>query len=227
MPYIPAGRRHGVAVLAVLLTGLLMVAPSAMAKAAKHSDNTTYTGDQSSAINNYLASTNISSSSCADPTLSQPFAPLGDSNYYALAPGQSDSDFTATNWYLTGGANVVSTTLAHGNAGHVLDLPAGALAISPPMCVAYNYPTARAMVRTPTGSGSVSTYVAYSDGSSYQVLNGGSLVGNGNGNGWGLSGQINLQPSSTPGWQVARFALYSSSGDTQLYNFYVDPYAKR
>lgn len=234
MPYIPAGRKRVASVVTVMICGLLCAAP-AVAKAPPKpkggSDAAAW-----SAINAYLASTNISASSCADPTLTQPFTSWSDSNYYALAPGQSDSNFTGTNWYLMGGANITSTTLDDGTTGNVLDMPSGSLAISPPMCVAYNYPTARTMVRAKSGTGGVDVYVAYFNGTSYQVTNGGNASGNstnnaggnGNGNAWGLSGQINLNPSTTSGWQIARFALYASgSGEYQLYNFYVDPYAKR
>lgn len=240
MPYIPGGRRRAVTLVAILISGLLSAA-SAMAKPPappkpKPGTTTTNYGDASNAINAYLASTNIPASSCTDPSLSQPFSDWSDSNYYALAPGQSDSNFTGTNWYLMGGANITTTTLNDGSTGSVLDMPSGSLAISPPMCVAYNYPTARTMVRTLSGTGGVAVYVAYFNGTAYQVTNGGSAGGNstsnaggnGNGNAWGLSGQVNLNPSNTPGWQIARFALYASgTGEYQLYNFYVDPYAKR
>ncbi|MFL5822830.1 MAG: hypothetical protein ACJ764_05240 [Solirubrobacteraceae bacterium] len=237
MPYIPAGRRRGVSIVAALTAGLLVIAQPAIAKAPpkpppSHSSNSS-SGDMSSAIQSYLDSTNIDSSSCADPQLSQPFADgWSDSAYYALAPGQDDSSFTGNHWFLWNGANITSTTLLNGNPGSVLDLPGGSLAVSPPMCLAYNYPTARMMVRNMAGNSGVSTYVVYFQGSSYQVKDGGNANGNGSGSGkaWGLSGQISLQPSSDPGWQLARFVLYNPGGassDAQIYNFYVDPYAKR
>lgn len=233
MPYIPAGRRQAVTLVAIVISALLCAAP-ALAKAPPKPSSVS---GATSAINAYLASTDISASSCADPSLTQPFTGWGDSNYYALAPGQSPSSFSGTNWYLMGGANITSTTLSDGSTGSVLDMPSGSLAVSPPMCVAYNYPTARTMVRALFGTGGVDVYVAYFDGTSYQVTNGGNANGSTNGTGnaggsdtgnvWGLSGQINLNPSNTSGWQIARFALYASgSGEYQLYNFYVDPYAK-
>jgi hypothetical protein len=234
MPYIPAGRKQAVRLVAIMIAGLLCAAP-AIAKAPPKpkpgSTTTTSTyADASNAINAYLASTNISASSCTDPSLTQPFVGWADSNYYALAPGQSDSNFTGTNWYLMNGATITTTTLNDGSTGSVLDMPSGSLAISPPMCVAYNYPTARTMVRTLSGTGGVDVYVAYFNGTSYQVTNGGSAgaTGSSTSSAWGLSDQINLNPSTTSGWQIARFALYASgSGEYQLYNFYVDPYAKR
>lgn len=236
MPYIPAGRKHGIAFVAMLVAGVLLAAQPAVAK-PKPSGPNPPSGPQSlspstyQAIESWLAATNISSSSCADPPLSQPFlANWNDSNYYALAPGQSDSNFSGSNWFLANGANITSATLVNGSTSSVLDLPSGAFAVSPPMCLAFNYPSARAMVRTLAGTDSLDVLVAYLNGSSYQIVNGGTANGNGNGNGnaWGLSGQINLQPSSNPGWQIARFVLYAdgSSSEFQLYNFYVDPYSK-
>jgi hypothetical protein len=213
MPYIPAGRRNVLAVMATVVTGLVCSAP-AMAKT------------DMAAIQDYLSSTNISASSCADPSFTQPFSSWGDSADYALAPGQSDSNFAGTGWYLTNGAKIQSVPLANkGVKGNVLDLHKDSLAISPPMCVAYNYPTARVMVRNAGGGGSVNAYVVYFDGSSYQLMDGGHAAGNGNT--WTLSDQIQLQPSSDPGWQIARFVLYGANGESQMYNFYVDPYAKR
>jgi hypothetical protein len=213
MPYIPAGRRNVMALMATLVSGLVCSAP-AMAKT------------DMAAIQDYLSSTNISASSCADPSFTQPFSSWGDSADYALAPGQSDSNFGGTGWYLASGAKIMSAPQANkGSKGMVLDLHKDSLAISPPMCVAYNYPTARTMVRSMNGGATAETYVVYFDGSSYQVMSGGQAAGNGNV--WTLSDQIQLQPSSDPGWQIARFVLYGGSGETQLYNFYVDPYAKR
>jgi hypothetical protein len=214
MPYIPAGRRQVMALMATVVSGLVCSAP-AVAKT------------DMAAIQSYLDSTNISASSCADPSFTQPFQSWGDSADYALAPGQSDSNFAGSGWYLATGAKIMSAPQASkGSKGNVLDMRSGALAISPPMCVAYNYPSARTMIRNVSGSGGVDAYVAYFDGSSYEVKDGGNTSGSGKN--WALSGQISLQPSDTDGWQIARFALYASgSGEYQLYNFYVDPYAKR
>jgi hypothetical protein len=223
MPYVPAGRRNRAALVAAFVAAFMSVAPAANAKAPSN--------DVTSAISSWLASTNIDSSSCADPALTQPFQDLGDSANYALAPGQSGQNFTAANWFLTNGAKVQDSRHSDGTNGQVLDLHSGSLALSPPVCLAFNYPTARAMVRTVGGTGGVSVYVVYFSGSSYTVADGGSTNGNGNGNGkaWGLSNQINLQPSTDPGWQIARFALYvpQGAGESQLYNLYIDPYAKR
>lgn len=193
------------------------------------SHNTQSTAPQGSspmqAVQSYLASTNISTSSCAEPVLTQAFlSAANDTAEYSLVPGESAGSFTATNWFMANGANVQTDSQANGKLGSVLDLPTGAFALSPPMCVASNYPYARAMVRSIAGNGSAQVFVVYQNGSSYQVVNGGDATGNGKA--WTLSGDISLQPASGSGWQIARFAVYAPSSEMQLYNLYVDPYAK-
>ncbi len=209
MPYVinrpPAKRARALASRGALVAVLAAVATSVVASPA-------------------LADT----SSCSAPTLVQPFLSWNDSNWYTLAPGESADSFNGTGWTLNGGASVVSTQLADGSTGNVLDLPAGSSAVSPPMCVASNYPTARTMVQQAGGWGGVQFSVSYQNQS----------TGNWSGpqttglvhspNGWTLSAPVSLEPSSDPGWQLVEFTFTSlgRSNDSQLYNFYVDPYAK-
>jgi hypothetical protein len=174
-----------------------------------------------------LAATNLSSvdvSGCVDPMLTQPFLGWGDGSYYMLPTGESVDDFTGAGWTLTGGASIVSTTLADGTTGHVLDLPGGSSAASPVLCVSSNYPTARTMI---LGSSGVFSYVSYAGTATWNnPKNTGQI--HGNNTSWSLSGAVNLQPYSYSGWQLVRITLTPPpSGDTKLYNFYVDPYAKR
>ncbi len=103
----------------------------------------------------------IDTSWCTEPLLSEPFAAAGDANQYMLVPGQSPDNFDGTGWTLTGGAQIVTTTLADGTTSSVLDLPAGSAAISPNVCVQEDYPDARAMVRDVAGSGGLSFEVSY------------------------------------------------------------------
>ena len=169
-------------------------------------------------------------SSCSDPTLVQPFLSWNDSNWYTLAPGESADNFDGTGWILNGGASLVSTTLADGSTGDVLDLPAGSSAVSPPMCVASNYPTARMMVQQAGGWGGVRFAVSYQDPSTGNWSDP-ETTGwvSGGWNGWTLSNPVDIQPGDDPGWQLVQFTLTATSrgsNDSQLYNFYVDPYAK-
>src|SRR5438105_4398981 len=71
------------------------------------------------------AQAELTPSSCTAPALSQPFLYAGDSNYYALVPGQSPGQFEGKGWVLSGGAKVVKS-----RTGGVLDLPSGSKAVS-------------------------------------------------------------------------------------------------
>jgi hypothetical protein len=170
-------------------------------------------------------------SSCSDPSLAQPFLTWGDSNWYTLAPGESADSFAGTGWTLNGGASIQQTQLADGTTGNVLDLPAGSTAVSPPMCVSSLYPTGRAMVQQASGHGAVLFSVSYQDPNSGNWSNPqvtGWLHGSWGGN-WVLSSPLNLQPGSGSNWEMVQFTFTSvgwGGADSQVYNFYVDPYAK-
>jgi hypothetical protein len=164
----------------------------------------------------------------ADSTFSQPFLAWGDFNWYTLVPGQLPGSFKGGGWALSGGASEVSTTLADGSAGTVLDLPSGSVAVSPTICIATNFPTARTMVRNVVGSEGVFFYVSYAGTQTWNNPKNTGQV-HGNGTSWTLSDPVQVQPYNQPGWQLVRFT-FSPGGqhsDFQLYNFYVDPYAKR
>ncbi len=162
--------------------------------------------------------------SCTSPALTSPFASLGDANQYALVPGESADNFAGTGWLLGGGAKIVTAKLADGTTGSVLDLPEGAYAISPGACVTNSYPTARMMVRGLSGSGTVALDVAYLS-SSPSFVAAGQITG---ASGWSASPILNINPSAATGWQLAWFALTgpTSSGETQVYDLYIDPRMK-
>jgi hypothetical protein len=161
---------------------------------------------------------------CQNPLLSQPFLSVGDQNLYTLAPGESVDNFDGTGWTLSGGANLVTTTLADGNTGQVLDLPSGSKAVSPVMCVNLGYQTIRTMVRNVVGAEGVFFYVAYQGTNTWNNPKNTGQV-HGQQNNWTLSDPVNVQPSNTPGWQVVQFTFIpgGKSSDFQIYNFYVDP----
>jgi hypothetical protein len=164
-------------------------------------------------------------SACSAPTysFSQPFATAKDSNWYTLAPGQSVNSFDGTGWTLTGGAKIVTTTLADGTTGQVLDLPAGAKAVSPPMCVSAAYPTAKAEIRDVTGPPSVQLFVGYTGTKSWeQPTPAGGLPGK---SAWSSSPPLQLHPGNLFGWQEEVFTLTGGNKgtDAQVYNLWVDP----
>jgi hypothetical protein len=166
----------------------------------------------------------VDTSSCTSQDFSQPFLSWKDQNWYTLAPGQADNDFTGEGWALAGGANISTATLPGGQSGHVLDLPSGAVAISPPMCVQANYPTARTMIKT-TGIGTqLAAGVVYANNA---PLSSGALSGNvsGKADSFTPSGNLQVHPGNRDGWQLVRFVFGSTGllGDNKVYNFYVDP----
>lgn len=161
---------------------------------------------------------------CAAPRLTQPFLSAGDLNWYAPLPGQTAGSFTIAGWGLSGGARIVTTQLANGGSGTVLDLPAGSVAITPPICVTTDYPMARMQVRSLVGSQGVDFLVSYA-GTNRWNLPQSAIPVHGRGTNWTLSDPIDIQPSATPGWQLARFALVpvGRSSEYQVYDIYVDP----
>lgn len=87
---------------------------------------------------------------CDNATLTQPFAPWGDSNDYKLLPG-GNFEGSLSGWNLTGGAAKVSGSEPYGATGSVgkdsINLPAGASITSPYTCVDLAYPTFRFFAR--------------------------------------------------------------------------------
>jgi hypothetical protein len=163
--------------------------------------------------------------SCTAPgPIEQPFLYAGDSNYYAPLSGESFDNLSGTGWTLSNGAKIVTTTLADGTTGSVLDLPSGSKAVSPEICVTNEYPSARTLVRNAVGSQSVTVQMAYRGTSSW---GGTKNVANvtGSGTAWMLSNVLKLPTGNLVGWNVARFTFVAAgkSSDSRIYNFYVDP----
>jgi hypothetical protein len=166
--------------------------------------------------------TTADSSNCGDPSVSQAFASFGDANWYTLAPGESPDSFDGTGWTLLNGASIQSASLYDGQTGSVLDLPSGAVAISPPMCVDSDYPTARTMALT-TGGTQIAAGVFYAGAASNSQLQMSGTV-QGAGTQFRLSQPLQVHPGNQAGWQMVQFIFGSTgSGDGKLYNFYVDP----
>jgi hypothetical protein len=200
-------------------------APAAPTPAAAPATMQTLATTAESALAN--TTTVVSSAACSTPQLSQPFASWQDNNWYTLAPGESADSFDGGGWTLLNGANIQTERLNDGQSGSVLDLPSGAEAISPPMCVDSDYPTARTMVQT-TGGAQVAAGVFYGGAapkSQYQLS--GTIQGTGAG--FSLSQPLQVHPGNQTGWQMVQFIFGStgSAGDGQIYNFYVDPRMSR
>jgi hypothetical protein len=111
--------------------------------------------------------------------------------------------------------------------GTVLDLPAGATAVSPPMCVSAAYPSARAQVRDLVGPPSIHLFVQYTSTPSWlKPAAVGTFAGQSQ---WVNSQPLNLHPGNLYGWQQEVFTLTGGpkGTDAQVYNFYVDPHCFR
>jgi hypothetical protein len=161
---------------------------------------------------------------CPGQTFLQPFEAFADSNYYTLVEG-SEFNGGAAGWEMTNGAAVVGGTRPDGSTGEVLDLPAGAIAVSPPVCVTLQYPTARSWVQSVQGGGGVTVGVYYagakSTGKSVSQLS--SKPGD-----WLLSSPFDVRPELTgkaEGIREVRFVYANTTKDSDfhVWGLFVDP----
>jgi hypothetical protein len=162
--------------------------------------------------------------SCAGHDFSQPLLALKDKAYYTLAPGGTFATDTTDGWQLTGGASIIDGVQSDGSSGQVLDLPSGAQASSPPMCITADYPTARLAVRNVAGGDGVFFNVQYyRDGVWTAPKDNGQF--HGQKNGWTLSGRMNIHPDKASGWQQVRFTFLAGGKTSrfQVDDFWVDP----
>jgi hypothetical protein len=167
---------------------------------------------------------------CPGQTFSQPFTALGDSSYYTLVPG-SEFNSPPEGWELLGGAHVLSTTRPDGSTGAALDLPSGSVAVSPPVCVTLQYPTARIWTHTLEGRAGVTVSVAYAETKSESKPREVTTLQSTQTGGWELSEPFNVQPQLGGKSEETRqvrfiFAAGGSSTNTQLYGLYVDPWMR-
>jgi hypothetical protein len=162
---------------------------------------------------------------CPGQTFAQPFEALKDSNYYTLVEG-SEFNGPEEGWELNDGAQIVEGSRPDGSTGGVLDLPSGSYAVSPPVCVTLQYPTARAWVESVQGGGGVTVGVYYAGSKAT-----GQPVGQLNAKqakGWELSSSFNVKPQlggKEEGVREVRFiyANTTKSSDFHLSGLYVDP----
>ena len=107
-------------------------------------------------------------------------------------------------------------------------MPSGSYAISPPVCVTLQYPTARAYVQDVQGSGGVTVGVYYPGAKAGPTgLPVGELTAK-QGAGWELPNAFNVDPQLTgseEGTREVRFvyANLNKSSDFHLWGLYVDP----
>ncbi|MGN6869977.1 MAG: hypothetical protein ACTHMY_16415 [Solirubrobacteraceae bacterium] len=169
----------------------------------------------------------VDTSMCSNPLLTQAFLSSRDTNWYTLLPGETPGNFNGAGWTLTGGARIVTATLPDGSTTSVLDLPSGAKAVSPTICVTSDYPTARTMVRNVVGAEGVFFYVSYEGTNTWNVPKNTGQV-HGAQSAWTLATPVNVQPFGTTGWQPMRITLVAGgkTSEFQVYDLYVDPHAR-
>jgi hypothetical protein len=209
--------RRGLAVLSLLaLLGVACASPALAAEGAV----TAVAAPAATAT----AATATGATKCEGQAFSQPFAQLGDFNYYTLAPG-GQFNSAEEGWQLSGGARIVEAARPDESDGGVLELPAGAEAVSPPMCVTLLYPTARMYVRRLEGGGTVKVSVFYPNlKKPRSVANLKSKPGQ-----WELSAPFEVRPQlggESEETREVQFTL-SSRGEGEatydVYGLYVDP----
>jgi hypothetical protein len=169
-----------------------------------------------------LAPAATSAANCTMPLLSQPFATWNDSNEYAFAPGTASDAFAGAGWTLSKGASITTSGLADGSTGSVLNLPYGATAVSPPMCVQWNFPDVRMMMRDADGKPGVNVLASY-PGSGTSSSSG--YAATGLGASWNNSQLHQIHPANIDGWQLLVLTVQGTDagGVTQVYNLAVDP----
>ena len=165
-----------------------------------------------------------------------PFTKFGDRLDYVLAPG-GGFNASVDGWQLSGGAKVVKS-----DKGSSLQLPQGAKAISPSICIDLNYPTFRfynKVVKSATlalGSADDAdirvevVHLAVRNPMWEEVKTFDGKQGTSAGSGWRLSDPVQLKPdlggARAGARQVAlRFtADYAKRGDSFLVDdVYIDP----
>lgn len=172
------------------------------------------------------------SASYCDPQASQPFAPWGDSSYYAsLFNGGFEGG--STGWTLSGGARVVSGNepfhVEGAKDSHSLLIPAGGSATSGTVCFALGDWHLRLFAKnvgSRTGSVRVQVVVPSVVGGLLTVLDGGTFSGNGT---WAPSPRLELLLSNVTSLlgtrAVAfRFAAVGTGAAYQLDDIYLDPW---
>ncbi len=159
---------------------------------------------------------------CPTQVLSQPFLSSGDSNQYTLLPGESADNFAGTGWSLSSTAKILTSTLADGTSGQVLDLPSGASALSPVTCVSSAYPTIRSMLSDVSGSAGVTVQMQlYVNGSWKAPTTMGAMRATSSA--WAVTNTLQIHSASITGTTPARFLLLAGKGEYRVYNLYADP----
>ena len=167
-----------------------------------------------------------SGATCEGQIFTQPFSLFGDNNYYMLVPG-SQFNTGGEGWQLSNGAHITESIRPFGLGGDVLELPSGAEAVSPPVCVNMTYETAKAWVRRINGGGNLKVFVSYAGTKSENKP---AKVAKFRPGSWWSAEAFEVEPGLVSGEaeeaREVRFVFSAGGGestDYQLYGVYVDP----
>lgn len=178
-----------------------------------------------------LYSTAESSETCSSPLVQTPFRRFGDRRNYVLAPSGSFESGTS-GWQLSGTAKRITDAdpvdLGANDGAGMLSLPARTSAISPTMCVDFDYPTFRLLTKAMT-KGEFKIEITYPDANrpvweelkkydGYQFTNAGS--------GWKLTDDIDMKidlGGMQAGYRRVAFRFTALSGSWRMDDLYVDP----
>lgn len=161
---------------------------------------------------------------CAPETTSQPFAALGDANYYFLAPG---GDFEAgLSWTAVGSAAVADGVRNGIDSGtRAARLPQNASITSSAICFDVDRPHIRLMARALTGGGMLRLDAIDASGDKNQLAK----LDAQNHQTWapspfvGLDDRLDLAATSS---QLANLRITALTGEWLVDAVYVDPYTR-
>jgi hypothetical protein len=163
---------------------------------------------------------------CGTPDVDQVFAPWKDRANYFVAPG-GDFESGAKGWTLSGGAKIVADQepwdVGGTDGSRALELPAGATAVSPVVCMGLEEPTIRMFARS-TGALKVSATVKTNIGLNLTLP-----LGLDTGAAW-APGAIHPVVFNTAGLGQkvpVQIVLSGSSGTSRVDDLYVDPWRAR
>ena len=150
---------------------------------------------------------------CAPRAFSSVFAAWGDNALYTLAPG-GDFESRAAGWTLTGSAAVEAGSSGFARGTSSLSLPAGASALSPPICVEKNYPSWRFAAKS--GGGKLAVEVLYPK----KTKDSGTVTPSG---GWSLSPVLRFSTGQFTGATYIQVRFTASGQRVRLDDVYIDP----
>jgi hypothetical protein len=152
--------------LALAVSSLVLAAPVAF---AGHPDQERDPGVDKKAEKQAAAEERAAEKAapCEERTFARVFEPWNDSRLYTLAPG-GDFETLAEGWTLDGATAAADSSpfvLGAALGASSLELPAGATALSPPICVERGFPSFRLAARSVSADQAfVKVQVVYADG---------------------------------------------------------------